>query len=553
MHVVRHFVADHDTVWPEAPPLGYAVDDTEIVLLDDDGRESGREGEIAIVARTLAAGYWRDPVRTRQEFHAVPGRDGYRMFRTGDRGRLREDGCLLYLGRKGSRVKIRGHRVEVEDVEAALRRVPGVRESAVAGRPAPDGETRLVAYVVADRSPAPSVGALRSALAAILPDSMVPAAFVFLGALPRTATGKLDRPALPDPPSERPALDAPYVVPRTESEEVVARVFAEALGLDCVGADDDFFELGGSSLLAARAVARLQEIFADGVGIADFIEAPTPAGLARRARSGASGAIEPLVSLQRGADPPVFIVPGGAGEAADLLVSTRLARRVGPDLSFLGFRAERGKSEDLEDLVSGHLRSMRERQPRGPYRLVGECVGGILALEMARRLRGEGEEVALLVLLDTPFPGWRRRVSLTRRLVRAGTGFGLLARVGHHWRAMKAMDPAQRGAYLREKIRVGLRALAPARRSEQLGALRERASYAARLLASRPGPWDGPIGLVESAEGAAEGHAAAWANRYPQIEIAAVPGDHRTYIQEHVDRVAEALRRWMAPRPSARA
>ena len=173
MHVIRQWFADHDTPWPGASPLGHAVDETEVVLLDDAGRPAEEEGEIAVVARTLAVGYWKDPGETAAAFLPVPGRPGVRMFRTGDLGRMLPDGCLLYVGRKGSRLKIRGHRVEVGEVEDVLLKVAGIREAVVdavgrAERP------RLVAWIAREGGSLPSVEAIRAALSGALPAYMVP-------------------------------------------------------------------------------------------------------------------------------------------------------------------------------------------------------------------------------------------------------------------------------------------------------------------------------------------------------------------------------------------
>jgi len=550
VHVIRQWFADRDTPWPGASPLGYAVDGTEVVLLDGHGRPAAGEGEIAVVGRTLAVGYWKDPQGTAAAFPAAPGQPGTRMFRTGDYGRLLPDGCLLHLGRVDFRIKVRGNRVEPAEVEAALAEVDGVREAAVAGRDDGAGGTKLVAYVVAGRAPGPGIGELRRALATRLPDFMVPASFVFLGALPRTANGKVDRNALPAPDSERPALETEYVAPRNETEEAVARVFAEVLNLDCVGANDDFFDLGGSSLLAAAAVTTLADLFGDGIRIVDLLEAPTPAALAARALAGPSAALGTLVSLQRGGDRrPVFLVPGGAGEGPDLLVSVRIARRVGAEFPFFGFRSDPAPDLPVEDLAERYVREMRALEPNGPYILIGECVGGILALAMARRLCEEGQRVALLVLLDTPYPSWRRRLRILRRLLAALSGYDVFRRLGHHLSILGSIDPALRRAYFAEKARVAARAFSPARRLEGHEEAQEKAAYSRMLLSSRPAPWDGRVGLVVSEQGTRDGIAAGWSRLLPQAEVVSVPGNHTSYKREHVDRVAEALRHWLEETP----
>ena len=549
MAVIRQWSGDHDTLWPPGVPLGYAVDETEVVLLDEEGRETRGEGEIAVVARTLPIGYWNDPVRTAFAFPPVPGRNGFRRYRTGDLGRLLPDGCLLYLGRKDSRVKIRGHRVELAEVEGALLSLPEIREAAAAAREEPGG-ARLVAYVVPRGPGRPRVGALREALSARLPGTMVPSSFVFLEALPRTPNGKVDRRALPDLAGARPAVDADYAEPKEGPERIAAQIFADVLGLDRVGADDDFFELGGTSLLATDLLVRLSAALGVALGAADLIEAATPATLAARAAAG-SAAPGALVTFQRGGGRrPVFVVPGGTGEGENLFLGARLARGVGAGYPFFGFRSVPGPLPPVPVLAEQHVRRIREVQPHGPYVLVGECVGGILALAMARRLSEEGESVALVALLDTPFPTARKRVHVL--LLRRAPWVENLARrfvyyagrLGHHARALRALS-GYRLAYLSRKVGAGAKGFVSSAGAHRDAGQRRLASYAGHLLASRPASFPGRMGLVESEASRESGFGRAWARHARQVEVVACPGDHETYITAHGDRVAEVLRRWL--------
>ena len=542
--VVRQWFADHDTVWPGNAPLGYAVDATEVVLRDDAGRDGAEEGEIVVRSPTLALGYWNDPERTAAAFVPVLGRPGWRSFRTGDRGRMRPDGFLFYLGRGDARVKVRGHRVEPAEVEAVLASAPGVREVAVAGREGAEG-SRLVAWIAREAPGRPGTPQLRRAVAERLPDYMVPGAFVFVPSLPRTPAGKVDRAALPEPTVGRRDVETEFLAPRDETEQTVARVFADVLALDRVGARDDFFELGGSSLSAVRAVAALADLFGGDLEALDLIEAPTPEGLARRLREGKARPAEPIGVLHRAASGlPVFLVPGGSGDGEDLFVNARLARRVGPEFSFLGLRSGPPPHPPLAALARRHVERLRERQPRGPYRIVGECVGGLLALEMARRLRRQGQTVSLLALLDTPFPSWSRRLRQTLWPLRAPWGDNLFRRLRHHARALAGLDPAARRRYLAEKATVAARALAGSRGRRQ-PRLDRKISYVSRLLAARPGRQDGRVFLFQSEEGRREGLAAAWSRVLPNLEVATGPGDHASYILENVDCVADALRAWL--------
>jgi amino acid adenylation domain-containing protein len=544
--IIRQWFADHDSACP-APiaPLGYPVDGTEVVLLDEHGRATDAgTGEIALVSRTLALGYWKRPELTAEAFTPVPGRGGERMFRTGDIGTLLPDGCLLYVGRKDSRVKIRGHRVELAEVEAALAALPAVSEAAVATREGAAG-TRLVAYVVAKKAPHPGADALRRELADRLPEPMIPSLFVFLEALPRTAGGKVDRNALPEPGSARPELETPFAEPGDAAERRVAEIFAELLRVDRVGAADDFFDLGGDSLAVVEALLRLNEAFGQDLSVTDFIEASTPAGLAARLRSGATASPSALVALQKGSDrPPVFLVPGGTGDGEDLLVVARLVRFLGSEHTVFGFRSGPPPHGSLTEKAAAYVARMKAVAPEGPYFLVGECVGGILAHAMAAELSSRGEDVALLALLDTPFPNARRRLLHRLHWLREPWGDNLVRRLRHHGRTVGRLESG-RLRYLVDKARSAARALTSLGRRAQRSRARMRAAYVGALLAARPTRFRGPVHLILSEERRSQATASAWAPLADRLTVAECAGDHHTYIRDHVVRVAEVLRGWL--------
>jgi amino acid adenylation domain-containing protein len=259
-------------------PIGLPIANTEIHLVDArlDLVRQGVAGELCIGGDGLAAGYWGHPDLTAEKFvpdpfAATPGR---RLYRTGDLGRRRGDGAIEFLGRHDDQVKLRGFRIELAEIAATLRRHPAVAEAAVVVREDRPGERRIVAYLVG--APPPAAAALRSFLAAKLPDHMVPSAFVALPALPLTPNGKVDRQALPAPAPEGEPTDRP----RNAVEEVVAAIWAEVLGRDEVGVRDDFFALGGHSLMATQIVSRLRLAFQAEVPLRALFEAPTVAGVA---------------------------------------------------------------------------------------------------------------------------------------------------------------------------------------------------------------------------------------------------------------------------------
>ncbi|MEA2691000.1 MAG: hypothetical protein QOJ16_387, partial [Acidobacteriota bacterium] len=272
--------------WPALPPVGTPVANARIHLLDETSRPVplGVPGELHIGGECLARGYFRRPELTAERFvpDPVSGR-GERLYRTGDLARYRADGTLEFLGRNDQQVKIRGFRVEPGEIEAALATIPGVREAVVVAR---DG--RLVAYVARAGEPASTAAELRGRLREILPEHMVPAFFQFLPALPLTASGKVDRRALPAPEG-RGSREEVYLAPRGPVEEALAKIWEEVLRRERVGAEDDFFALGGHSLLATQVISRLRRTLQVELPLKILFERPTIASLAaeiERARRG---------------------------------------------------------------------------------------------------------------------------------------------------------------------------------------------------------------------------------------------------------------------------
>jgi len=303
-----------------AVPIGRAIRDTELHVLDPQGRPvpAGAAGELYVGGAGVARGYRKRPELTAERFVPDPVTGGV-LYRTGDLVRFRPDGMLDYLGRLDSQLKIRGFRIEPGEIEAALARHPAVKACVVTGRATSTGDKRLVAYAVpTEQGLIPNASALREWLAGHLPEYMIPATFVWLQALPVTANGKVDLRALPQPELERPELRIEYVAPRSALEQTLCEAFAGELGIARVGALDSFFELGGNSLLVLRTLSRLRRLGLD-LPAVRFFQYPTPEGLARVLQSAdgdaALRARLALASLSRGssqAREPVAIV-GFAG------------------------------------------------------------------------------------------------------------------------------------------------------------------------------------------------------------------------------------------------
>ena len=273
----------------------------------------GGTGKLYIAGDGVARGYHGNPALTAERFVPDPFGQGGRMYRTGDLASWLPDGNILFLGRVDQQVKVRGFRIELGEIETVLGACPGIAESVVVPRQEA-GEKRLVAYVVAaapaDGGEPPAAGALLAHLRAKLPEYMVPSAFVFLPALPLSPNGKVDARALPAPERVRPELEAAYAAPKSELERIIATVWQEALAVGKVGIHDNFFDLGGHSLLLARVHARLREVLGRDISLVELFKNPTvsslaaalsaPAAAPEAARRPAAAAAEAPSRLERG-------------------------------------------------------------------------------------------------------------------------------------------------------------------------------------------------------------------------------------------------------------
>jgi amino acid adenylation domain-containing protein len=279
----QYFIDKATEISGDIVPVGFGVLGKQVLVLDEKrkARVWNRPGEIAVKSRFLSPGYWRRPDLTHERFRTDPNDPSERIYFTGDLGLMRSDGCLEYLGRKDFQLRIRGHGVVVGETELALQHLSTVKEAVVVPRENADGEKYLVAYLVPAEERLPTTADLRRALADKLPDYMIPSAFVFLDAVPLTPTGKIDRGALPEPGKLRPSLDTPYVAPQTPVEKNLARLWAEVLSLEKVGIHDNFWDLGGHSLTAARVVSRIIRAFQIEMPMDALFASPTVADMAK--------------------------------------------------------------------------------------------------------------------------------------------------------------------------------------------------------------------------------------------------------------------------------
>jgi amino acid adenylation domain-containing protein len=364
----------------------------------------GRTGELHIGGQSLARGYLNQPELTAERFLADPfAPDSGRMYRTGDLARWRSDGQLEFVGRIDTQVKLRGFRIELGEIEAALTADGAIASAAVIVRPAAGGQGsgRLTAYLVASPgAPRPPTAEVRRRLSAALPDHMIPQAFVWLDALPVTRNAKLDIRALPEPET---ADATAYAPPANPQESAMQAVWQEVLGVAQVGMEDNFFEIGGSSLSALRLAAACQSHLGLQLPVTAVFRHQTVRSLTAALACGALDISDPLLPLQtQGQQTPLFCVHPIGGSAHGYAA---LARALGPNQPVYGIQAlGRTPSASLGEMARDYMAAIRRVQSHGPYRLLGHSFGGLVAFEMARQLEAEGERVAILALLDTSIP-----------------------------------------------------------------------------------------------------------------------------------------------------
>lgn len=447
---VRMYVVDRHTSVANGPlPIGYPLEGMDVVLLDEDGTEArpGAVGEIAVRSDYLSLGYWKKPEQTRKAFlpPTEPG-DPRRTYLTGDLGRMRPDGLLEHLGRKDFQVKVRGNRVEIEEVECALLSVPGVKDAAVAARADLPEDRCLVAYVVPEGgvANAPTAAALRSALRKTLPGFAIPSAFVTLDGLPVNPHGKLDRKALPAPARSGYGVGQDFVAPRNDVERKLAEIWQELIGLKPIGIHDDFFELGGGSLPAANVLARVGEAFQRSLPLETLFSAPTIERLAEvLAAEPAVGPPPLLIALRAaGSKPPLFCLPGAGGHVFGFY---GLVRLLDSDRPVFGLQLPdpalgRALPERIEDMAARFLPVILKVQPEGPIHLAGYSFGGTVAFELAQQLVAQGRELAFLGLIDTWGKGYPRKLPLHSRII-------------EHLHALRRLPREDRLTYLNDRAR----------------------------------------------------------------------------------------------------
>ncbi|MEG8184665.1 amino acid adenylation domain-containing protein, partial [Nocardia terpenica] len=397
-----------NTVGHGSVPIGAPVANTRLQVLDQQLRQvpPGAPGELYVAGVQLARGYLGAPALTAERFVAHDG--GERLYRTGDIVRWRAEGVLEYLGRSDFQVKLRGQRIEVGEIESVLADHEAVRHAVVMLVHNSAGD-RLVGYLVSAPGAVVDEGAVLAWARQSLPAYMVPSTLVMLDELPLNASGKLDRKALPVPKLS----GRPYRAPSTPLERTIADIFAEVLGVTQVGVDDNFFDLGGNSLIATRAVGRLRAVTGAEVRVQWFFTGATVAALNDRILAALSDEHDYDLESEAAMGVLLPIRSGGSGEPLFCIhpmsglswCYSGFARYI-EDRPIIGLQSPALSEPDylpdaLPDMAARYLAEIRRVQPEGPYLLLGWSLGGVLAHAVATALQADGAQVALLAMLDS--------------------------------------------------------------------------------------------------------------------------------------------------------
>ena len=389
-------------------PIGRPISNTQVYVLSDEMEPvpTGVPGELFIGGDGLARGYLHDPPGTAERFLPNPfaTEPGERLYRTGDLVKYRRDGSLEFLGRFDQQVKVRGYRVELGEIEFALAQHPDVRECVVTTEASARGEKRLIGFVVPNTGTTPRAEQLKSFLSEKLPEYLVPSFIGILDSLPLSANGKVDRQALPK--IDEFELRDVFVAPRTPEEVGIANIWKSLLGLEQVGIRDNFFVLGGHSMLAVRLISEIRKAYDKKIPLSFLYQGGTVEALAALVSGDNSYTHLTLSQIKPGTSwPPFFCV---SGPEVNALGYATLAHHLGPEQPVYSLQGEFRRElegeytpQEIESWAADYLKAVRELQPEGPYMFGGMCTGALIAFDMAAQLEAEGQETGLLVIFDT--------------------------------------------------------------------------------------------------------------------------------------------------------
>jgi len=394
--------------------IGKPIDNTQVYILDEklNNLTDGTIGEIYIGGDGVAKGYLNRPELTAERFvdDIFSNIEGSKMYRTGDLGKIREDGEIICLGRIDHQVKVRGYRIELEEIEQNLLKENNVKQAVVIAREDIPGNPRLVAYIIvneaiADTDLKAQFEAWQQNLLAVLPEYMVPDDFVLMDVIPITPNGKIDRKALPKPDYSNIQRTGEFIAPRTPNEKLVAQIWQEMMDIKSISIADNFFELGGRSLVAVKIMARIEKETGKRLPLATLFEHATVEKLAARLDiDPASITWESLVHIKPGGSKMPLYIVHGAG--LNVLLFNALAMNMDAEQPVYGLQAKglNGIDEPLdvmEEIAANYIAEIVTQNPDGPYALAGYSLGGIIAYEMANQMIAAGKNVKMLAMFDT--------------------------------------------------------------------------------------------------------------------------------------------------------
>jgi len=550
--------------------IGRPIANTQCYVLDSLLQlvPAGVPGDLYIGGDGLARGYFNRPELTAEKFIPDPFRGPEaRMYKTGDTARYRHDGTIEFLGRNDQLVKIRGFRVEMGEIESALKAQSEIKQAVVIVREDTPGDKRLVAYMVASAPVLPASSELRRRLKQTLPEYSVPTSYIYLDRLPISPAGKIDIKALPQPEFANSLANDTYVAPRNRVEEVLAAIWAEVLKLPQIGIHDDFFEMGGDSFQAARTVVKVIAALPEfKVAIATMLKAPTVAEFAHSLMEEQADH-SCLVALREGSDrAPFFCVPG---VGANLFSVMSLATALPEEIPFYCIQARGldGDSEPIdtvEETAEFNIELIKSVQPHGPYNLGGHCFGGLVAFEMARRLRAAGDEVGVVALIDTANTTYAR-LHLSR-LQRLGNGVRFIVRrVFHHLHGVLQVDRSSWRRFFADRVngiryRLGPRTMTP-NESEETIKVMEPVRYAgiSAIRSYVPQAYDGHVLVFRARRRRLDPHSEdtlGWGRlALGGVTTVEIEGDHLSMlthpqVEAVADRLESELRVWEPTAPA---
>lgn len=421
--VVTCHGVDNEAQLNATVPIGRPVANTQAYILDDTLRPVpvGVTGELFAGGDGVALGYWRRPELTAEKFipDTFGGKPGAKLYRTGDLARWLPDGTIEFIGRADTQVKLRGFRIELGEIESAMDGTGLLKDRVVVCRTDDPGDKQLVAYLVAKDTKLPEeevVAIVRDHLRNSLPAHMLPAAFVVLPGFTLNQSGKVDRKALPKPKAMTPVMRTEHVAPRTEIERQLAAIWAATLKVDDIGIHDNFFDLGGHSLMGIQLLTRVEQQFGKAIPLNNLFVVPTIALMAEQLKEtrAPQATFKHLVAVQpNGSLPPLFCIQGDEANSF-------LPKYMGPEQPFyaISHQGDDGLPmlhTTVESIAGYYITELKRARPSGPYRLCGYSFGGMVAFEMAQQLRSAGDDVQIVMLLDTYAPEPFEEIMLSER------------------------------------------------------------------------------------------------------------------------------------------